>query len=393
MGEPYLWRTANMSRRTCVVVKQIQSNPILSVACRTLISSLQTSCCGTTSRSSSDRVNACTSRRRVSQPLGVAAWASRSRDIRSSPSLQVSASSSHPLGASLGGADGTGATGATDVDGSVEAGPALSAEGTGRLPGDEGLPGAAFAVVLPAALDGERERDRAGAWLVEATGLAEGPATRRTTRVSWDDGERLRDLVRATPGGDNGMAGSWPLEAIGRSGCLSSPRLTRVSGGGGEGDREGRLDGLDRTLFHGRSSSEDEVSDRYAGTRRRLRRCTLPSSRLLLESAEASAVSSPGEDRAGKAFRVGVLVTELGLWAASPGPDWSSGKGGTGSAVWLGAPCAADGGSLPPGARGTTEWPALDFLASRRPYLAASSEPSSLMSAVAWVLPFSVGLV
>ena len=28
MGEPYLWRTANMSRRTCVVVKQMQSNPI-----------------------------------------------------------------------------------------------------------------------------------------------------------------------------------------------------------------------------------------------------------------------------------------------------------------------------------------------------------------------------
>ena len=28
MGEPYLRRTANMSRRTCVVVKQIQSNPI-----------------------------------------------------------------------------------------------------------------------------------------------------------------------------------------------------------------------------------------------------------------------------------------------------------------------------------------------------------------------------
>ena len=28
MGEPYLWRMANMSRRTCVVVKQMQSNPI-----------------------------------------------------------------------------------------------------------------------------------------------------------------------------------------------------------------------------------------------------------------------------------------------------------------------------------------------------------------------------
>ena len=28
MREPYLWRMANMSRRTCVVVKQIQSNPI-----------------------------------------------------------------------------------------------------------------------------------------------------------------------------------------------------------------------------------------------------------------------------------------------------------------------------------------------------------------------------
>ena len=27
MGEPYLWRTANMSPRTCVVVKQMQSNP------------------------------------------------------------------------------------------------------------------------------------------------------------------------------------------------------------------------------------------------------------------------------------------------------------------------------------------------------------------------------
>ena len=27
MGEPYLWRTANMSWRTCVVVKQMQSNP------------------------------------------------------------------------------------------------------------------------------------------------------------------------------------------------------------------------------------------------------------------------------------------------------------------------------------------------------------------------------
>ena len=26
MGEPYLWMTANMSRRTCVVVKRIQSN-------------------------------------------------------------------------------------------------------------------------------------------------------------------------------------------------------------------------------------------------------------------------------------------------------------------------------------------------------------------------------
>ena len=88
----------------------------------------------------------------MSQPLGVAAWASRSRDIRSSPSLQVSASSSHPLGASWGGADGTGATGATDVDGSVEAGSALNAEGAGRWPGDEGLPGAAFAVVLPEAL-------------------------------------------------------------------------------------------------------------------------------------------------------------------------------------------------------------------------------------------------
>ena len=29
MGEPYLWRTANMSPRTCVVVKQMQSNPNL----------------------------------------------------------------------------------------------------------------------------------------------------------------------------------------------------------------------------------------------------------------------------------------------------------------------------------------------------------------------------
>ena len=28
MREPYLWRTANMSWRTCVVVKQMQSNPI-----------------------------------------------------------------------------------------------------------------------------------------------------------------------------------------------------------------------------------------------------------------------------------------------------------------------------------------------------------------------------
>ena len=28
MGEPYLWRTANMSWRMCVVVKQMQSNPI-----------------------------------------------------------------------------------------------------------------------------------------------------------------------------------------------------------------------------------------------------------------------------------------------------------------------------------------------------------------------------
>ena len=28
MGEPYLWRTANMSRRTCVVVKQMQSNTL-----------------------------------------------------------------------------------------------------------------------------------------------------------------------------------------------------------------------------------------------------------------------------------------------------------------------------------------------------------------------------
>ena len=27
MREPYLWRTANMSWRTCVVVKQMQSNP------------------------------------------------------------------------------------------------------------------------------------------------------------------------------------------------------------------------------------------------------------------------------------------------------------------------------------------------------------------------------
>ena len=27
MGEPQLWRTANMSRRTCVVVKQMQSKP------------------------------------------------------------------------------------------------------------------------------------------------------------------------------------------------------------------------------------------------------------------------------------------------------------------------------------------------------------------------------
>ena len=30
MGKTYLWRTANMSRRTCVVVKQMQSNPIQS---------------------------------------------------------------------------------------------------------------------------------------------------------------------------------------------------------------------------------------------------------------------------------------------------------------------------------------------------------------------------
>ena len=29
MGEPYLWKTANMSRKICVVVKQIQYNPIL----------------------------------------------------------------------------------------------------------------------------------------------------------------------------------------------------------------------------------------------------------------------------------------------------------------------------------------------------------------------------
>ena len=28
MGEPYLWRTVDMSPRTCVVVKQMQSNPI-----------------------------------------------------------------------------------------------------------------------------------------------------------------------------------------------------------------------------------------------------------------------------------------------------------------------------------------------------------------------------
>ena len=34
MGEPHLWRTANMFRRTCVVVKQMQSNPIQFI-CRT----------------------------------------------------------------------------------------------------------------------------------------------------------------------------------------------------------------------------------------------------------------------------------------------------------------------------------------------------------------------
>ena len=34
MGEPYLWRTANMSRRTRVVLKKIQSNPIQSVQAR-----------------------------------------------------------------------------------------------------------------------------------------------------------------------------------------------------------------------------------------------------------------------------------------------------------------------------------------------------------------------
>ena len=29
MREPYLWRTANISWRTCVVVKQMQSNPTM----------------------------------------------------------------------------------------------------------------------------------------------------------------------------------------------------------------------------------------------------------------------------------------------------------------------------------------------------------------------------
>ena len=37
MGEPYLWRMANKSCRTCVVVKQIQSNPI----CLTVIKQMQ----------------------------------------------------------------------------------------------------------------------------------------------------------------------------------------------------------------------------------------------------------------------------------------------------------------------------------------------------------------
>ena len=40
MGEPYLWRTANMSPRTCVVVKQMQSNPIHYLECVSKIKSM-----------------------------------------------------------------------------------------------------------------------------------------------------------------------------------------------------------------------------------------------------------------------------------------------------------------------------------------------------------------
>ena len=43
MGEPYLWRTANMYRRTCVVVKQMQSNPSYATACVTAINQKQNS--------------------------------------------------------------------------------------------------------------------------------------------------------------------------------------------------------------------------------------------------------------------------------------------------------------------------------------------------------------
>ena len=45
MGESYLWRMANMSRRTCVVVKQMQSNPIQLVSHPTWFPQAQSQAC------------------------------------------------------------------------------------------------------------------------------------------------------------------------------------------------------------------------------------------------------------------------------------------------------------------------------------------------------------
>ena len=130
---------------------------------------------GRASQSSRDFVRSLTSSQRHSQLRGLADCLSSSSFMHSKPSLMVVASASHPVGASWGGADGIVVTSIVDVDGWAEARPALSAEGAGEWPGNEGRPGEVFAVVLPAVLGEAWEQDWVEPRLLEA---AEGPEGR-----------------------------------------------------------------------------------------------------------------------------------------------------------------------------------------------------------------------